>query len=245
MILYFSATGNSKYVAWRLAEATGERTISILDAAGKVHLAPGENLGIVTPVYFLGLPHVVEAQLNGMEIVGGEGAYLYSVATFGTTPGQTGALIESILAKKGLHLSARFSVKMPDSWTPVFDLSNGRKVAKINRAEEGQIREITSRILKKETGDYMRRKLPMFAVRWYHRRYEQARETRHLHVLNRCIGCGRCARDCPMKAIDFSAGHPRWQPEQCAMCLTCLHNCPKFAIQYDDRTEKHGQYRHP
>lgn len=29
------------------------------------------------------------------------------------------------------------------------------------------------------------------------------------------------------------------------MCLGCLHRCPKFAIQYDDRTREHGQYRHP
>ncbi len=29
MILYFSATGNSKYVAERIAEATGDRALSI------------------------------------------------------------------------------------------------------------------------------------------------------------------------------------------------------------------------
>ena len=28
------------------------------------------------------------------------------------------------------------------------------------------------------------------------------------------------------------------------MCLSCLHHCPKFAIQYGSRTQKHGQYSH-
>ena len=31
MIFYFSATGNNKYVASKIAEATGDSTISILD----------------------------------------------------------------------------------------------------------------------------------------------------------------------------------------------------------------------
>ena len=29
------------------------------------------------------------------------------------------------------------------------------------------------------------------------------------------------------------------------MCLGYLHRCPKFAIQYDDKTKDHGQYLHP
>ena len=33
--------------------------------------------------------------------------------------------------------------------------------------------------------------------------------------------------------------------ERCAMCLGCLHRCPKFAIQYGNRTKRHGQYTHP
>ena len=38
---------------------------------------------------------------------------------------------------------------------------------------------------------------------------------------------------------------PVWVRDQCAMCLGCLHRCPKFAIQYDGRTQKHGQYTNP
>lgn len=33
--------------------------------------------------------------------------------------------------------------------------------------------------------------------------------------------------------------------QNCAMCLGYLHRCPKFAIQYDDKTKNHGQYLHP
>lgn len=57
MIFYFSATGNSQYIAQRLAEVTGETLVSITECL-KNHkytweLLPGERVGFVTPVYFL------------------------------------------------------------------------------------------------------------------------------------------------------------------------------------------------
>ena len=56
MIFYFSATGNSQYIAQRLAEVTGETLVSITECL-KNHkytweLLPGEGVGFVTPVYF-------------------------------------------------------------------------------------------------------------------------------------------------------------------------------------------------
>ena len=38
---------------------------------------------------------------------------------------------------------------------------------------------------------------------------------------------------------------PVWVKEKCALCLGCLHRCPKFAIQYGKRTQRHGQYTNP
>ena len=69
---------------------------------------------------------------------------------------------------------------------------------------------------------------------------------KNLHVEDDCIGCGLCARKCPVQAIEIRDGKPVWVKEQCALCLRCLHLCPKFAIQYGNgRTRKHGQYRNP
>ena len=38
---------------------------------------------------------------------------------------------------------------------------------------------------------------------------------------------------------------PVWVKDKCVMCLGCLHRCPKFAIQYEDKTKTHGQYTNP
>ena len=38
--------------------------------------------------------------------------------------------------------------------------------------------------------------------------------------------------------------NPVWTAERCALCLGCLHRCPKFAISYNNKTQSHGQYQH-
>ena len=56
MILYFSATGNCKYVAERIAAEFDDTAVSIEVSNGQVNLSENEMLGIVTPVYNWELP---------------------------------------------------------------------------------------------------------------------------------------------------------------------------------------------
>ncbi len=62
MILYFSATGNSKYAAARLAQATGQELVFIPDCirSGRDTFADAA-IGIVSPTYDWGLPSIVRA----------------------------------------------------------------------------------------------------------------------------------------------------------------------------------------
>ncbi|RXZ53436.1 4Fe-4S dicluster domain-containing protein [Senegalimassilia faecalis] len=73
----------------------------------------------------------------------------------------------------------------------------------------------------------------------------RTRRTSNLSVEQTCIGCGLCAKKCPVHAIEMQHKHLVWVKDRCVMCLGCLHRCPTFAIQCGPNTKRHGQYLHP
>lgn len=250
MIFYFSATGNSKYVATRLAHATQDSVCSITDylehRTASYIPAARECIGIISPTYSWGLPSIVIEFLSQLCLTSATNPYLYFVATYGTTPGQTGLFANQCLRRNGYRLSARFSVPMPDTWTPIFDLSDAGKVHTINQKAEAYIADVITMVQQRKTGDFMKRKPPyILAHAVYHTAYPLMRRTRRFRVENNCIGCGLCAQKCPAHAIKMHNKRPVWSKPQCIMCLGCLHRCPNFSIQYGKHTKKHGQYQNP
>ena len=94
MIYYFSATGNSKYVAERIAGALGDEARSIQGCDGR--LSRSDVIGFVTPTYAWGLPDIVKRFFSALVVEQPEYAFL--VATYDTTPGFTGEQARKLLA---------------------------------------------------------------------------------------------------------------------------------------------------
>lgn len=248
MIFYFSATGNSLYVAKRIA-AEGEKLIYIPEALdkGEFHydIEGEERLGIISPTYDWTMPSVVSEFLEKLELDYITKPYVYYVGTFGTTTGAAAAMANRYMEKKGCGFDALFDVKMPDTWTPIFDLSDEARVAKINLEADEQIGRVKVSIADKVAGKHMHITTPLVTGVVGKRIYDaNTRCTKNLILEDGCIGCGLCARRCPVHAIEMQDNRPVWVKDRCAMCLGCLHRCPKFAIQYGRNTRKHGQYRH-
>ena len=143
MILYFSAEGNSRHVAERIAEHLGDVAVSIEAFKGETnpHIAVEEGgcLGFIAPTYCWGLPTPAVDFLKRATFEVPANAYVITATTFGTTAGQTTRFAADILRDHGAKTTAQYSVQMPDTWTPMFDLSDTEKVA----ATPGQ----TSRLL--------------------------------------------------------------------------------------------------
>jgi Fe-S-cluster-containing hydrogenase component 2 len=135
---------------------------------------------------------------------------------------------------------------MPDNWTPIFDLSDPQKVKQQNDEAEKYIDAVLENIRKKSIGNLMQHKKPLAVKVFTDPFLNSERKTKNFYVEDTCIGCGLCAKRCPVQAIEIKNKKPVWVKEQCALCLRCLHHCPKFAIQYGNgKTKQHGQYRNP
>ena len=151
MILYFSATGNSKYVAARLAKSTEQNMLSIVDCMHEGRYSfEDDTIGIVAPTYFWGLPSIVEEFLQKAEF---KTDYLYYVSTYGTTPGASGALAEKAINCR--KIDAFYCVRMPDTWTPMFDLSTPEKVAAFTKTTEKSIDDICRNVAERHTNSHM------------------------------------------------------------------------------------------
>ena len=85
MIFYFSATGNSKYVAQRVAASTGDTLISLHDAVRNrcyhYDVSDEERIGFVVPTYYYGLPSILNFFMEKLQLSGYEEQYVYLVLT--------------------------------------------------------------------------------------------------------------------------------------------------------------------
>ncbi|MBQ3298984.1 MAG: EFR1 family ferrodoxin, partial [Ruminococcus sp.] len=213
MILYFSGTGNCKYVAERIASAVGDTAVSVEDSDGVIALKKGEILGMVFPTHFWEVPAIMREFLEKASITAGGENYVFAIATYGTTPGCSGTDAKKLLQKKGIDLSAAFSLKMPDNWTPMFDLSDAEKVRRQNEEADKNLAVQSYNIKAMVKGNHATPKAPYIVLTMSDQMYLKARRTSNFSVEDACIGCGLCAKQCPVQAIKIQNGKPVWIKE--------------------------------
>lgn len=249
LIFTFSATGNSRHVAQCVAKDMHAQVYEIDKCLQQKELSfnvadKNTSIGFVFPVYFWGLPTIVRQFVEQLKIVGEAPAYVYDIVTFGTSLGEVHLQLRQLLKKKGITLNGNFGVRMVDVWTPMFNVSNKERCLKRTLQAETKIKDVIVQIKERKKGRRHWSTLPHFISMFETWLYPSARRTNHFHVINdRCTGCGLCARQCPVSAIQLNEQHrPEWHKTECVACLRCLHHCPHFAIQYGKKTLKHGQF---
>lgn len=241
MILYFTATGNSRWIAELLAEATHDTAVSIVDCLKQgsipVGLSKVDRLGIVFPVHSWYAPRVLIDFLSQLRLPGC--CYRYAVCTYGDDVGKG----MSRLAEH-FPLDAAWSVAMPNTYVPMFGLDNEPLCRKKIEDARHAIASIADDVLQRKkvwkvyegSAAWLKTYIinPLF-VRFIIR-------SKEFHVDEGCISCGICSKSCPTGNVRLADGHPVWGGH-CIHCMACLHACPQKVIQYGNATRKKGRYR--
>ena len=242
MVLYFSGTGNSRYVAKKIAKLSGDELISIgqrIKNGNYGKIRSEKSLVFVGPVYAGRLPRVMEEYIRKTKFSGTQKAYF--VVTCAQTPWVTVKYVEKLCAEKGFSLLGFNSVVMPQGYLAGGGTQPKEVNDKILKEAEPKIVSIAETIRdkqmlpKEQPGKAMMSKVlnPIM--------YSMMISARGFRVTDKCGGCGKCVQRCPLNNIKLTNGKPVWG-DQCTHCMACIAGCPNEAIEYGKKTVGKPRY---
>lgn len=257
MIFYFSGTGNSKWVAEKIGEQTGEthdgKVINIADVMKPLYaeekeknnltdlvngLEEGESVGIVFPIYGWDVPWLVKSFVKRLNL--SEKVYSYVICTCGS---EAGNAIDKL---QGYHrVDSAYSIVMPDNYIVLFNIDEPDDIrSRIENAEK-RIQTIGRNIIQREKVFQVDKGsmpgIKSSIVAGFFNKFFMS--TNKFAVNQSCVGCGLCESNCPVLVIEMNEGKPRWVKDRCTMCLACVHRCPESAINYGNFTKKKDRYK--
>lgn len=250
MIICFSGNGNTRFVAERLGCLLGDSVIGLRsplidesspslddDRTGRVIWA--------FPVYGWGIPAKIRDFISKVMIADTTATH-YMVATCGDDIGETARQWRQLTERRGFKAAGAWSVTMPNTYVslPGFDVDDDAAVCRKLSAAPQRVKEIADGIKSGFTGEsVIKGSMPEIKSSVLRPLFEKLLMSPKLfRSTTYCVGCGICARSCPMGNISVGEdSRPHWS-DNCAMCLACYHSCPHHAVAYSVMTNKKGQY---
>lgn len=223
-IFYFTATGNSLYVAKRIG---GELySIPQMLNAG-VHEFADEAIGFVFPCYGFGIPRMVIDFIQNSKF---KANYFFAIMTYGNMAASGLRQIMEVGAKVDIEFNYTNEILMIDNYLPLFKIEDqlakeGSK--KIEEKLDQIVSDIISRKNKIITKGIASDLLSKLIYRYHTKNQVDAGDKKFI-VQGNCNSCKVCVKVCPKDNIRVGI-----KPEflhKCDGCYACIHHCPQNAI---------------
>lgn len=244
MILYFSGTGNSEYLAKKLGKVLDDEVINLFSyiKEEKTKTFSSEKpFVLVSPTYSWRVPRFLTEYLQTCNFNGNKDFYL--VINYGDSCGNAYKYIKEDCDKIGLNFRGLYGLKMPENYIMLFDLDGEEANKKIIEKASSQIVEISNYI--KNNEDFPQKKVglvgkfqsavinPIF--------FKFITKDKKFYVTDKCISCGLCEKVCVLNNISYEKGKPVWNGT-CTHCAACISKCPVAAIEYGKKTQGKERY---
>ena len=244
MIFYFTGTGNSLQAA-RAVQSDGEPLLDMAQCLreGRFRFSPaaGESVGFAFPVYYGGLPTVV-ADFAEKLLLDTPPEYCFAVLTCGGSPAAAAEMLAKKLHARGILLHAAFPVTMPENYVLMFRIDDEPKCERIRTAAATELKKIRKAVEQRaKLGLHVTVRDRLLTAGFYPS-YAHGRRTDKFFADDQCVGCGVCAKRCPVGAITMENGRPKWTAPRCTQCMACLR-CT--AVQYGKRPKGKRRYVNP
>ena len=240
MILYFSGTGNSRYIAEVINSVIEDKLVSINECLkNNLIVSLEQQYSIVCPTYAWRIPRVVEQFIRTNHFV--SGTKIYFIMTCGGDIGNAAKYINRLCNEKNMILMGIGEIVMPENFITMFKAPENPEVIISHGVE-------TALLLAAEikAGKYFLETKPTFIGRFNsgivnRLFYPMFVRAKGFHVEDTCIGCGQCIHACPLKNISLVDSRPIWD-KHCTQCMACISICPKAAIEYKNKTKGKRRY---
>lgn len=244
MIIYFSGTGNSEYVAKRTGHLIEDEVINLFDRI-RGHdfsdLSSDRPWVVVAPTYSWRIPRIVEGWLRRTKLTGNK--QIYFILTCGGSIGNAGKYLKILCEEKGMRYMGCQEIVMPENYIAMFGTPSKEEALRIIQDAEGIIEETAASI--KNGAAFLEPKRgivdkisstvinPVFYPVFVH--------SKKFYALDSCISCGKCVTQCPLSNIRLEKGKPVWG-DNCTHCMACICRCPKEAIEYGKKSKGKARY---
>ena len=250
MIFYFSGTGNSIYIADRIAACLDDKTIDMADCVKKKSFSfeckDEDYVGFIFPTYAWSIPYVVEEFIESMELDNIDSSYVFAINNCASSEGNAIFDLVRKLSDKNIKLNFSRTVFMPSNHITLFDSVTEEDKNRIYRRANIKMANIINNILRKKKSLQMYKGIlfPVYKVlKFVFNNFMCG--TSKFYVKESCVGCGLCSEICNTSAIKMEEGRPIWVSKSCIHCLACINRCPVEAIEYGKATEGKERYVNP
>ncbi len=251
MILYFSGTGNSAYVAKKIGQFLDEPVINLFDKIKNKdysEMTSETPWVVVVPTYAWRIPRIITDWLKHTSLSGDN--RIYFVLTCGDSIGNANTYAKLLCFETHKKYMGCTKVVMPENYIAMFKAPDMETSKDIVKAANGVIDAIAEQISNGEI-------LPEESVVWYVSLLNWAQSAivnplfytfcvkdRRFKADERCIDCGLCEKNCPMNNIRIVNHKPKWH-KKCTHCMACICKCPKEAIEYGKVSVGQVRYQCP